>query len=250
MTELDDLYSQLDEVRPQSCCSGLSLDDCYTPVYVGPSYPGSKKKILIVSLQSKTSVSHWVPEPTTKRWSERLFEEWHGSKPEPRNRHIPGCIWQSAILPQLDCETLCGSCCSGKEPEVCALANFAQTNAVKCVQAKENPEFKDKHLIQRCMKQNLFREIEVLKPDAILLQGHDNHRGFLKEIKEQEYGHLEMRSDNVAAVKWNFPRWTGRSVVAFLKHPSALGWALTQQSRDSENEILSRARRVLDERRR
>jgi Uracil DNA glycosylase superfamily len=252
MTALDDLYLNLDSVRPYSCCSELCLDTDYTPVYVGPSY-GRLQKILFVGQDSGKCISQWAGRTcTTEKWSRLVFDDRRGVSPkETLSAHLAGCVWATAVILRLSCDNECRTRCSNKNIEACALANFAQTNAVKCVDRTDTRKFRAHHRIGPCMKHNLFREIEALKPDLIALQGRDRktghiHEDFRREIEAQKRGHRETRYENVDTMDWKSTGWTGRSVIASLAHPSAIGKALTQQARDKERQILLQARQLLD----
>lgn len=208
---------------------------------------------MFVGLDSGTYISRWAGKrATAATWSELVFSDRRGENPEKFNAHFSGCVRATAILLTLSCEAQCKKQCSNKSLETCALANFAQTNAVKCVERKDKSEFRARHRIQQCIKQNLFGEIEVLKPGIVVLQGRNKqghiHGDFFREIEAQKCGRLKLphEHENVEVVDWDLPKWTGRSVVACLMHPSARGLALTQQSRDKEREILLQVLRALD----
>jgi len=226
------LLSRLDSIRPQSCCSDLPTA-CYHPAYVGPHY-GDKAKILFVGLDSGTSDG--IAKPlTAKEWQSSVFLDGYrkqeGKKRnEAWNAHYRGCVRTASAILKMACESECGTACGLKPSSECALAYFAQTNAVKCATPKIGMAFVAEHRIAACMAMNLFGEIELLQPDVIVLQGRNRdsghiHKDFERELAAGHWGTLAIEEESpVGTITWSRgPMAGGKTILALFSHPSAKG---------------------------
>jgi hypothetical protein len=225
------ILAELDSIRPTSCCSGLP-PACYCPAYVGPHY-GDKTKILFIALDAGTSDG--VENPmTAKEWQSSIFiggyREKQLGKSNPWNAHYRGCIKTASAILKIPCESECDVACRIKAPSECALAYFAQTNVVKCVPPKKGMRFEAEDRIARCMPLHVFREIEPLQPDVIILQGRNRGTGhiqedFQREIVTGQWGTLAMDDgDLVGTITWTRGLMAERkTVLASFAHPSARG---------------------------
>jgi uracil-DNA glycosylase len=231
----NDISSQLDSIRPLSCCSDLREPD-YRPAYVGPLY-GDKTKILFIGLDLGTSddARFRSKSPSAREWGDLIFHEYRTpEKNKSRNRswndHYRGCVRTAAAILKTNCESECGTSCQGKPRVECTLSYFSQTNAVKCAPPKVGRAFKAHHRIRECMARNLFAEVEILQPDVIVLQGRNRNSGHIHEDFENQlasasWGSLAMDAEGlVGTIAWTRGQLSGRrAVLALFAHPSARG---------------------------
>lgn len=226
------LMSRLDSIRPSSCCSDLA-PACYRPAYVGPHY-GEKTKILFVGLDSGTSDG--IPKVlTAKEWQSTVFSDGYRNQGETNkvqswNLHYRGSAKTASAILKMACASECDGACSVKPSLECVLSHFAQTNAVKCAPPKRGMAFIANRRIATCMAKNLFSEIELLKPDVIILQGRNRnsghiHEDFQRELAAGHWGTLAIDDENlVGVITWCFGAMEGRkTVLAMFSHPSARG---------------------------
>jgi len=227
-----DLPSKLDLIRPSSCCSDLPAA-CYRPAYVGPQY-GQKARILFVGLDSGTSDG--IPEPlAAKEWQRAVFTEGYRKQQGANgnwawNAHYRGCVKTASAILRMTCESECGTRCILKPTSECALSYFAQTNAVKCAPPKVGMSFIAEHRIATCMAANLFTEVDVLRPDVVVLQGRNHnsghiHEDFQRELIAGKWGELAIELDSlVGIITWSRGEMAGlKTVLATFIHPSAKG---------------------------
>lgn len=235
MTALTEIYAALDAIRPQQCCSpDLDVLTCYRPAYVGPEYAGAKPRIMFVGLDPGTGERD---NPTValsaESWAGQIFEGKRNGH-DRLDDHYKGCVRAAGWLLGKDCEH-CRSIgfCSVKTPRECSLAQFCQTNAVKCAPMKKGKEFVGAKRIKNCLPIGVVREIEVLRPNIIICQGRRNHmKGiFLHFVQANGSASIDFKSEFIGTVEWNSQAWKGHSALAFLRHPSRgpnTDWELTR----------------------
>lgn len=204
---------------PDSICPCGVVEPTCSGTYVGPAYDASGVRILFVGLDQGQGV----------KWSPLQTLRWYREDRKPWNLHYIGCIRVAAEILNLGCESECQKRCSVLPEKECALCQFAQGNAVRCVEAhKKSMESRSQERIRQCLPL-LFEQIEILRPTVIVLQGRNRsghiHEDFKKELRDGAWGSLEMaEGEIVGRVAWHrFGTFTGRTVIAFFRHPSALG---------------------------
>jgi hypothetical protein len=219
---------RLDGIRPAECCSSITewKQDWYQPTYVGPRY-GAKHKILFIGLDRGSGVGRCHSVGSWQR------EVYHGKRNgDPLNPHFNGCVQTAAAILRMPCVGSCSGFCINKDPQECVLSYFAQTNCVKCAPpGKKEMAFQNTDRISRCLGSNIFREIEVLQPDVIVLQGKNLrsghiHNDFGEQLKNGGWGDsLSTDDTSVKLIRWErrtlADRWP--SILLELRHPSARG---------------------------
>lgn len=224
---MDDSANKLDEwankrgipPSPNSNCPCGVVEPASSGTYVGPAYDASRVRILFVGLDQGLGVN-WNPLETLRQYRDDR-KSW--------NLHYIGCVRVAAEIVNSECRVKCQKKCSTFSEGECALCQFAQGNAVRCVEAqKKSMRFHSEKRIHKCLPL-LFEQIGILRPDVIVLQGRNKsghiHEDFKKELREGAWGLLEItEAEVVGRVTWHrFGIFTGPTVIAFLLHPSARG---------------------------
>jgi len=222
-----ELMAQLDATgRCASCDRPVTGFYCHT--YLGSSY-GKGTRILFVGLDHGND--YRTADANDRR---RGIVHWYQEKRHGWNPHYRGCIAVAVGILELKCSVDCRHRCCLKPDEDCALCQFAQANAVRCTGADGGMTFSRHDRIRDCLPL-VFREIEVLRPRVIILQGRNRgsghiHRDFQAEARKR--GRWEETSNEyVGNIIWN---GTGQAaLVVSLRHP-ARAWL----ERNWETEII------------
>lgn len=214
-----ELLKQLDGLRPeQCCCSDLGLDiSGYCPAYVGSCYVHAKTRILFVGLAPKDADAA-TPSSVDRREGMRNLFQTHGKTWNP---HLEGCLHVVSEIVKLDCRL---DCCTSKKcylrPESrCAFSFLAHTNAVKCFAGKRGSRYTAGSKPARtCLSAITLKEIKMLKPEMVILQGAEACTGFGQYLStcglrawDGAYGAI-LKLDRQSGVSC---RW-----VVFAHHPA------------------------------
>src|SRR5579864_609844 len=205
---------------------------------------------MFIGLDSGRSLEEWYPEIAgTLAWREIVCGGYRAAdpkKPENFNWHYRGCVSVASRLLNLPCKDTCHKKCALHNDADCALAHFAQTNAVKCVETKSTMTFAAHTRIAKCMPANVFAEFEILQPHAVVLQGRNLQTGhihvdFERAIAETGTGSVEFQDDGrIGMVNWHFSTWAGKSVLLSLTHPSALGISKSHEHLENEATLVEK----------
>jgi hypothetical protein len=142
----------------------------------------------------------------------------------------PSGLGRSAKNLGLECEPSCRDRCAKMASSECALLQFSQANAVRCVGPNEpNNRSRSQERVAKCLP-FLFGEIGILQPNVIVLQGRNEGTGHLQqsfrnELERGVWGRFEDEEvSRVQTIKWlKYDGWAGPSWLASLYHPSAQG---------------------------
>src|SRR5439155_1113279 len=138
------------------------------------------------------------------------------------NPHYQGCVWVGSKLFRTNCVQDCRERCARKPEAECALLHFAQGNAVKCTGGATNRNFARAERIRDCLPL-IFSEIEILRPQVIVLQGRNRGTGHIhREFREEASRRgewIETESEHVSVISWGGGQ-PYSEVVASFRHPS------------------------------
>jgi hypothetical protein len=222
--ELTQLYCQrgLLPFSREACCSKHSFaTPQFCSAYVGSFYGrGSGPRVLFVGYDCGRD-----PDPTPVDRRNTILTAYR-EKATEWNQHYKGLICVAGALTGSHCSELCGQKCALAPEEDCVLCRVAQTNAVKCVpENSSSMDFQGRKYIKACIPL-LFSEIEILRPDVIVVHGADLWHPF--ELQSKRLGNFEFGPDHRIGVL-RLQRNAGETTnctVGFLRHP-ARGWLKT-----------------------
>ena len=205
---------------PRACC-GLLTTPSFGATSVGPFYGIRAPRILFVGKDHGDADSS-APTPRDRREGILRYYRPGGSiGTRPWNPHYRGTVALAARVLNLTCATSCLRRCANADPETCTLYQFAQANAVKCVEAsKTSRRFQGHHVIARCLPL-LFDEIHMLEPHVLVLQSSE--KGFVWHFRNEveKCGRLSPVERSEAVVKCDWNRG-GASLIWFNRHPAYL----------------------------
>lgn len=157
------------------------------------------------------------------------------------NFHYQGCIRVSGLIFGSDCAEHCQARCARKPESECTLLHFAQANAVRCSKATGGMAFNRGNRVSDCISL-LFSEVQLLRPDVIVLQGRNRRSGHIQvDFKTEacQRGEWTDTSDeHVSRIMWRGADCS--TVILSLRHPSR-GWLV----RDWGPIIVPAVRRAL-----
>lgn len=149
-------------------CAACQNPRGYCATYVGPLFQESGRKIVFIGLDAGDSSN---PEENPAEVQVRRVTYYRVNGTE-WNWHYKATVAMVADLLGLSgCAGQCQQRCARLQDSGCALLQFAQGNAVKCVK-DEHPsrQFDQQDMIPHCLPQ-MFEELSRIQPEVIVLQG-------------------------------------------------------------------------------
>lgn len=230
LADVIDLIAVRENVPPAAnarCQCGLGTNFRSVACYVGPEYAQAVRRIMFVGLDS--GQGWWKRLANAREVQSELVAKFRDGGVR-WNPHYAGCVRVAASVLGLGCGSTCKEKCRKKTSSECALLCFSQANAVRCVHSNErNSDCRSQERVKNCLP-FLFKEIGVLKPDVIVLQGRNKRSGHLQvsfrnEIERGLWGQFEGQEHaHVQTIRWfKYDGWTGPTQLASLYHPSARG---------------------------
>lgn len=225
-----DQWAEAHKVPPAEgakCPCGLEKYVC-SATCVGTAYTSSKVRILFVGKDHG-----WDCMSRDARQSQEWFEAEY-REPKNRlwtsdhNRHLRRCVSMAAEILGSGCHSECDKKCGLKPRTDCVLCLFAKGNVVRCVEKEKRAmPCTSGPRIRACIRY-LFRQLRILKPDVIIVQGRNKgsghiHMDFRNELAN--WGRLNIDDGEVTgtAIWKKFDGWNGSTQIAFFVHPSARG---------------------------
>jgi len=198
-------------------CSTCESPDKYCATYIGPQFGiDGKPTIYFLGLDGGKDDGH--VKPNVEEWRRAVLANYRDEQ-NGWNPHYRACIKIAADLLGMSCETLCQHKCAGHPHDLCALSQFAQGNAVRCVKA-ENPtmEFSQHHLIPSCLLLGI-EEIADIQPDVIILQSRNCLEDKFYELLGPSFGTFakETYTEHSGVFNWKNQKL---SIVVSTHHPS------------------------------
>lgn len=210
--------STLPPRTPRQCCK-LLASPSFCATYVGAHY-GTRSPRIMFAGKDHGNADGSAPTPAARREGVvGYYRAGESAAARPWNPHYRGTISLTAQLLTLPCAPACAKRCAKENPENCALYQFAQANAVKCVElSKTSRRFQGQNVVAGCLP-FVFDEIRVLEPHVLVLQSSETH--FVWHFRNELSNHGRLiplpDSEAVARCEWN---QGGTTVIWFNRHPA------------------------------